>query len=243
MKEPVVVGFVAHVNKGTIHHCENGGNIGYKGTYTEQHIYIGGLTGQNGHSIHDCCNRGAISAESNIASENQKLSISIGGIAGSTIPKGHRNIIIYRCENRAPINFNGDTPRVYVAGVIGYSGRAGVRDCTNSGNITVAGAVGNSAAKYYDHVAGVVAQSGNHIQRCDNFGPDTRNMYRGNNYRQAFRSEICRKGFDIRRYYPRCHRSRDTYNIVFIIFDNMQPFAEKNSCGRLFSIDFRSDLW
>ena len=171
MKEPVVVGFIAHINKGTIHHCENGGSIKYKGAYTEQHIYIGGLTGQNGHSIHDCCNKGAITAESNIVSGNLKQSISIAGIAGATIPKGHRNIVIYRCENCAPISFSGDTPHIYVAGILGYAGRGGVRYCTNRGDISTNGNQGNPGVKTgYNNTAGVVAQTGQHIQCCDNFG-------------------------------------------------------------------------
>ena len=169
-KEQVVVGWIAHINKGTIYKCENAAAITYKGGYTEQDIYIGGLVGQNGHSIHDCCNKGAISAESHISSANPKLNVAIGGIAASTIPKGHRNIIIYRCENSAPISFSGDTPRIYVAGIVGYSGRAGVRNCTNRGDVNVESATGNAEAKYYDHVAGVVAQSGQHVQCCDNFG-------------------------------------------------------------------------
>ena len=169
-KDEVSVGFVVNVNIGTVHHCENAGSITYKGAYTEKHIYIGGLVGQNGHSIHDCCNKGAISAESNIVSANQKLSVSIGGIAASTVPKGHRNIVIYRCENMGAITFNGDTPRVYLGGIIGYSARAGVRNCVNRGDVNSNCVVGNPEAKYYGHVAGVVGQIANHVQCCDNFG-------------------------------------------------------------------------
>ena len=169
-KDEVVAGFVVNVNKGTIYRCENGGSISYKGAYTEKHIYVGGLVAQNGHSIHDCRNTGAISAESYIASANAKVSISVGGVAASTIPKGHRNIVIYRCENTGAITFSGDTPRIYAAGVVGYSGRAGVRYCVNRGDVKVESASGNPAAKNYGHVAGVVAQSANHVQCCDNFG-------------------------------------------------------------------------
>ena len=170
VKGEVSVGFIAHVNLGTIHHCENGGRITYKGIYTDKHIYIGGLAGQNGHSIHDCRNSGDISAESHINSENKKLSITVGGIAASTVPKGHRNIVIYRCENTGTITFSGDTPRIYVGGIIGYSGRAGIRNCTNRGDVTSNGVIGNPEAKYYSHIAGVVGQIANHVQCCDNFG-------------------------------------------------------------------------
>ena len=169
-KEAVSAGFVVNVNKGTVYRCENGGSVTYKGAYTEKHIYIGGLVGQNGHSIHDCRNTGAIKAESHIASANKKLDVTVGGIAASTISKGHRNIVIYRCENTGAISFSGDTPRIYVGGVIGYSGRAGIRYCTNRGDISVEGVQGNPEAKYYGHVAGVVAQIANHVQCCDNFG-------------------------------------------------------------------------
>ena len=170
VKGEVSAAFLVNVNKGTIYRCENGGSISYKGAYTDKHIYIGGLVAQNGHSIHDCRNTGAISAECYIKSENTKLCISVGGVAASTIPKGHRNIVIYRCENVGDITFSGDVPRLYVGGVIGYSARAGVRYCTNRGNISTTGEIGNPDAKYYGHVAGVVGQIANHVQCCDNFG-------------------------------------------------------------------------
>ena len=170
VKGEVSAAFLVNVNKGTIYRCENGGSVTYKGTYTDKHIYIGGLVAQNGHSIHDCRNTGAVSAESYIKSENTKLSITVGGVAASTVPKGHRNIVIYRCENTGAITFSGDTPRVYVGGIIGYSGRAGLRNCTNRGDVTAHGEVGNPEAKYYSHIAGVVGQIANHVQCCDNFG-------------------------------------------------------------------------
>ena len=170
LKDEVVVGFIAHINKGTIQNCENGGSITYKGGYTEQHIYIGGLAGQNGRTIRDSRNSGIISAESTIASANKSLNILVGGIAGSTVPKGSRVIIIYRCENKAPITVKSDAPRIYVGGIIGYSGRAGLRYCTNSGGISATGSKGNAEAKYYSNVGGITGQTGQHIQRCDNFG-------------------------------------------------------------------------
>ena len=99
VKGEVSAAFLVNVNKGTVCRCENGGSVTYKGSYTDKHIYIGGLVAQNGHSIHDCRNTGTVSAESYIKSENMKLSITVGGIAASTIPKGHRNIVIYRVGN------------------------------------------------------------------------------------------------------------------------------------------------
>ena len=172
--EQVIAGFIAAVNKGVIQNCENGGSIKYKGIYTEKHIYIGGLVGQNGYLITDSCNKGIINAESYIASANKTLSVCIGGIAGSTIPKGSRIITINRCENEGPIVFTGDAPRLYVAGIVGYSGRAGVRYCVNKGNISSNGEVGNPEVKAsYNNVAGVVAQTSQHVQCCDNFGKIT----------------------------------------------------------------------
>lgn len=168
--EEVLAGFIANVNKGIIKNCENSGQINYKGTYTEKHIYIGGLVGQNGYVISDSRNTGAISTELYIASANKTLSICVGGIAGAIIPKGSRIITINRCENSASISYEGDAPRVYVAGVIGYSGRAGIRSCVNRGDISAKSAVGNPEANGYCNIGGIVAQSGQHIQCCDNFG-------------------------------------------------------------------------
>jgi hypothetical protein len=170
IKGDVVVGFIAHINKGTIQKCENGGSITYKGGYTEQHIYIGGLAGQNGRTIRDSRNSGIISVESVIASANKSLNLLVGGIAGSTVPKGSRVIIIYRCENKAPITIKSDVPRIYAGGIVGYSGRAGIRYCTNSGGISATGSKGNPEAKYYANVGGITGQSGQHIQCSDNFG-------------------------------------------------------------------------
>ena len=168
--EEVIAGFIARVNKGTISNCENGGSIKYRGVYTEKHVYIGGLVGQNGFVITDSRNTGSIDAELFIASANKGLNICVAGIASSTIPKGSRIITINRCENTGKIEFEGDAPRIYVAGIIGYSGRAGVRYCVNRGEISSNGVVGNPEARYYNNVAGVVAQSGQHVQCCDNFG-------------------------------------------------------------------------
>lgn len=168
--DEVIAGFIARVNKGTIRNCENGGNIKYRGAYIEKHIYIGGLVGQNGFVITDSRNTGNIDAKLFIASESKTLNICVAGIASSTIPKGSRIITINRCENSGKIKFEGDAPRVYVAGIIGYSGRAGVRYCVNRGEISSTGVVGNPEARYYNNVAGVVAQSGQHVQCCDNFG-------------------------------------------------------------------------
>ena len=166
----VIAGFIARVNRGTISNCENGGNIKYRGAYTDKHIYIGGLVGQNGFVIADSRNTGSIDAELFIASENKKLNICVAGIAGSTVPKGSRIITINRCENSGSIVCKGDAPRIYVAGIIGYSGRAGLRYCTNRGNISGISAVGNPEARGYCNVAGVVAQTNQHVQCCDNFG-------------------------------------------------------------------------
>ena len=169
--EQVISGFIASVNKGIIKNCENEGHIKYRGTYTEKHAYIGGLVGQNGYVITDSKNSGTINAESFILSANKSLSISIGGIAGATIPKGSRIITINRCENSGAINYEGDTPRTYIAGIIGYSGRAGVRYCTNKGEISSKCEVGNPEVKVgYNNVGGVVAQTNQHVQCCDNFG-------------------------------------------------------------------------
>ena len=168
--EQVITGFIACVNKGIIRNCENGGSIKYKGAYTEKHVYIGGLVGQNGFVITDSRNTGSIDAELFVASANKKLNICVAGIASSTIPKGSRIITINRCENSGSIVFEGDAPRIYVAGIIGYSGRAGVRYCTNRGDISGTSEVGNPDATGYCNIAGIVAQSGQHIQCCDNFG-------------------------------------------------------------------------
>ena len=169
--EQVIAGFIARVNKGIIQKCENSGSIHYNGTYTEQNIYIGGLVGQNGYVIRDCKNNGVIQGESRIASANKKLNIRIGGIAGSTIPKGSRIITINRCENTAAILFKGDIPHIYVGGIIGFSGRGGVRNCVNRGNITASSIAGNPETKSnYCNVAGVVGQTGQHVQCSDNFG-------------------------------------------------------------------------
>ncbi len=181
--EEVIAGFIARVNKGTISNCENGGSIKYRGAYTEKHIYIGGLVGQNGYVITDSRNTGDIDAELFIASASKNLNICVAGIASSTIPKGSRIITINRCENTGKIKFEGDAPRIYVAGVVGYSGRAGVRYCVNRGEISSNGVVGNPEARCYNNVAGVVAQSGQHVQCCDNFGKvvvdGTHNSYTG----------------------------------------------------------------
>lgn len=169
-EEDVVAGFIARTNKGIIKNCENGGTISYKGTYTEKHIYIGGLVGANGFVISDSHNKGAISTELYIASANKTLSACVGGIAGTTIPKGSRIITINRCENSAPITYEGDAPRVYIAGIVGYSGRAGIRLCVNRGDVSGKSAQGNPEAKGYCNAGGIVAQSNQHIQCCDNFG-------------------------------------------------------------------------
>ena len=172
-KGEIISGFIARVNRGTVQNCENNASVNFKGAYTEQHIYIGGLVGQNGFVVRDCRNNGMISAEIFIASANKKLSISVGGVVASTVPKGNRYTTVFRCENKAPIIYNGDVPRTYIGGVVGYSGRASVKLCTNSGNITATNADGNPEAKCYDNVAGVVAQSAQHVQNCDNFGTIT----------------------------------------------------------------------
>ena len=170
-KGDVIEGFIARVNKGIIQNCENGGSIKYKGAYTESHIYIGGLVGQNGYVINNSKNSGIINAELSIASANKGLSICIGGIAGATIPKGSRIITINHCENSAPIIYVGDAPKAYVAGIVGYSGRAGVRYCVNKGGISATSKAGNPEVKVgYSNVGGVVGQTGQHIQCCDNFG-------------------------------------------------------------------------
>ena len=170
-QEQVIAGFIARVNKGIIQNCENGGSIKYKGTYTENHIHIGGLVGENGYVITDSKNTGIINAKLFIMSANKGLSVCVGGIAGATIPKGSRIITINRCVNEGPIVFKGDAPRIYVAGIVGYSGRAGIRYCTNKGGISSSSEPGNPEAKSnYNNVAGIVAQISQHVQCCDNFG-------------------------------------------------------------------------
>lgn len=168
--EEVISGYIARINKGTIQNCENSGAIIYKGADTEKNVYVGGLVGQNGYVVRDCRNNGAIATEIILASANKKLSISVGGIVASTIPKGNRNITVFRCENTGEIIYKGDLPRAYIAGVVGYSGRAGVRLCVNRGNLKAESLVGNPEATGYCNVAGVVSQTNQHVQACDNFG-------------------------------------------------------------------------
>lgn len=168
--EEVISGYIARVNKGTIVNCENNGIVNYKGAYTEKHVYVGGLVGQNGYVVRDCRNNGAISAEIVAVSANKGVSISIGGIVASTVPKGNRNITVFRCENTGAITYRGDLPRTYIGGVVGYSGRAGVRLCVNKANLTATSLVGNPEARGYCNVGGVVSQSNQHVQNCDNFG-------------------------------------------------------------------------
>lgn len=168
--EQVIAGFIARVNKGIIQNCENGGSIKFKGSYTEKHIHIGGLVGENGYLITDSRNSGIITAELYIMSANKTLGICVGGIAGATIPKGSRIITINRCENSGSIIYEGDAPRTYIAGIIGFSGRAGLRFCTNRGVVSCKCAEANPEARGYCNVAGVVAQTGQHVQCCDNFG-------------------------------------------------------------------------
>ena len=168
--EAVICGFIAHVNKGIIQNCENAGSIKFIASYTEKHIHIGGLVGENGYVIRDCVNKGAINADVQIASA-KKVGICIGGIAGATIPKGSRIITINRCENIAPISCKSDTQQIYVGGIIGYSGRGGLRTCVNRGDISASSIAGNPEHKStYCNVAGIVGQTGQHVQRCDNFG-------------------------------------------------------------------------
>ena len=168
--ETVICGFIAHVNKGIIQNCENAGSIKFIASYTEKHIHIGGLVGENGYVIRDCVNKGAINADVQIASA-KKVGICIGGIAGATIPKGSRIITINRCENIAPISCKSDTQQIYVGGIIGYSGRGGLRTCVNRGDISASSIAGNPEHKStYCNVAGIVGQTGQHVQRCDNFG-------------------------------------------------------------------------
>ena len=170
-EEEIIAGFIVRVNKGIISNCENGGSITYKGAYTDKHVYIGGLAGQNGYIITDSKNSGIIKAELYIATDKKSLSISVAGIAGATIPKGSRIITINRCENSGPITYEGDMPRTYIAGIVGYSGRAGIRYCVNRGGITSKCELGNPEIKAnYNNVGGIVAQTGQHVQCCDNFG-------------------------------------------------------------------------
>ena len=164
-REETNAGFVAAISKGRVDNCENCAPIYYRATPTNKSISIGGLVGQNGYLMIDCRNSGAITAECYIAPADNKQAIYIGGVVGRTIPKSRGYYTIVRCENRGKITYKGDLSRASVGGVIGRSYRAGVRLCTNRGDIEA-----KSDNSGYSYVGGVVANTDQHVQCSDNFG-------------------------------------------------------------------------
>ena len=165
----VNAGFIASISKGRVDNCENCAPIHYKGVPTKKSISIGGLVGQNGYLVIDSRNSGAISVECFISPADNKQAIYIGGVAGCTTPKSRGYYTIVRCENRGNITYKGDVARASVGGVIGRSYRAGVRLCTNRGDVTATFESANDVNGYC-YVGGVVANTNQHIQCSDNFG-------------------------------------------------------------------------
>ncbi|MCQ2154556.1 MAG: calcineurin-like phosphoesterase family protein [Bacteroidales bacterium] len=171
--ELFTAGFIADLNNGTISGCVNYGSISHKCTYTQNHIFIGGIVGVNKFCVLDCCNYGRIFSESTGADANdaKEITCSVGGIVGGANGKVKAGSTVVRCVNYGEVSQYCDFISAAVGGVVGLSGASTVKFCVNRGIVTSEMAVNSNANKPgVAKVGGIVGLAKGDVMCNDNFG-------------------------------------------------------------------------
>lgn len=162
------IGWVAHVNNGTVENCESHAQIIYKSGYSIENIYVGGLVGSNRYVIYRSRNYGTISV--NCSSCAPDVIIYVGGIAGANYHKTIHCATIARCENQGSVSYAGDAAIDRVGGIVGEAFKATTKLCVNRGNICSITSLGDNLKPGTSTVGGIVGLCKSDIICCDNFG-------------------------------------------------------------------------
>ena len=162
-------GLFGRVNGGTVQNLSVSGSV--KGD-----DYVGGVVGQNGGSVENCYNTGAVNSSGN----------RVGGVVG------YNSRIVKNCYNTGAVNSSGNwvggvvgvnsgsvtncyntvngtvtvTGNDYVGGVVGYNSSNGtVENCYNTVKVT--------GSSDYSYIGGVVGQNFGPVENCYNTGSVT----------------------------------------------------------------------
>ncbi len=162
------LGWIAHINNGTIENCENHGALTHKSNYTDGNVYVGGLVGSNRYVVYRCCNYGDVSSA--CISCGKDVAIYVGGIAGATYPKSFASAMTARCENHGAVKSLNDARFDKVGGILGEAFRTSVKMCINRGSVTSTSTANESGTQGETWAAGIVGYTKGEIACCDNFG-------------------------------------------------------------------------
>ena len=170
--EEYFCGFIANKNHGLIENCTNYGSITHKSKYTEHSIYLGGLVGSNRWGLLNCANYGNISSDCVTTLQKWEVTIHIGGVAGGDYGNVEPKASVSLCCNYGKVNYSGDFPSVYVAGVIGSTEKkVSLKYCVNRGDVSVkAESLEGDRKIRICYVGGICSYTKGHIVDCDNFG-------------------------------------------------------------------------
>lgn len=162
------LGWIAHINNGTIENCENHGALTHKSNYTDGNVYVGGLVGSNRYVVYRCRNYGDVSSAS--ISCGKDVAVYVGGIAGATYPKSLASAMTARCENHGAVKSLNDARFDKVGGILGEAFRTSVKMCINRGSVTSTSTANESGVQNESWAAGIVGYTKGEIACCDNFG-------------------------------------------------------------------------
>ena len=149
----------------------NNGDITYVGTVKLGNTYISGIVGKNDDSngqndfvaFNNCTNNGNISSAKDSASQGEIL---LAGITGRL--EINEDVVCDKLVNTGDITLNGACTATRLSGVIAYTGRASLTNCSNSGNI----AINTGAQTTLAYLAGIMAGTiyADKLENCHNTG-------------------------------------------------------------------------
>ena len=172
------VGGVIGGVSGTANECEinglvNNGHITYVSTTQKANVYISGIVGKNHDTngqldfkvIKNCTNNGNISST---AESVQAESLIFSGISGRI--QINKETLCENLVNNGDFTHNGTCKAITMAGISSYSNQFALKNCKNTGDLTVAdnATVSGSALQ----MAGLVAAAltADEITNCSNSG-------------------------------------------------------------------------
>ncbi len=149
----------------------NNGDITYVGTVKLGNTYISGIVGKNDDSngqndfvaFNNCTNNGNISTAKGSASQGEIL---LSGITGRL--EINEDVVCDKLINTGDITLNGACTGTRLSGAIGYTARASLTNCSNSGNI----AINTGAQTPLAYLAGLMAGTiyADKLDNCHNTG-------------------------------------------------------------------------
>ncbi len=167
----IYVAYIANLNHGLLFDCVNNGSIEVVGDEAYKAIMVGGLVARSSNILHNCKNTGTISVRMRGSKQKTGMSVRVGGLVGGNHGKVDGASTISNCENQGAVSYMGDFPTVHIGGIVGESGLARMKYCSNRGNVVAVGLpfTPPKGMKPAIRIGGITAWGRSDFVSCDNY--------------------------------------------------------------------------